>query len=268
MDKPIINSTSTISRSIPGGNLRRVMINCPIHGRIEVFEATDPFGEVITGGCTKCQDERREVEVVKVRQSLEDPILKFKRMMLVAGIPEDYFEESFDTFTFKGFNDPHRDLVDQCRLFVMNKDRTLVMVGDTGVGKSHLGCSILREFLQQGRSAQYVTEGSLLRRIKATFSRRSGLTEDEVVRNFTVCDCLVIDEMGLAPWSEYSVQALADIIDTRVSRLRKTVFLGNMEVQVFKAHLSDASISRINMGRVFEVAGDDYRKLRRRRELV
>ncbi|PKL33102.1 MAG: hypothetical protein CVV45_09310 [Spirochaetae bacterium HGW-Spirochaetae-10] len=188
--------------------------------------------------------------------------------MIDAGIPDDYLDESFQTFAFNGWDDPHRVFVEYAQLFAENRDRTLVVLGKPGVGKTHVACSMLREMIVQGSTALYVTEGALLRQIRSTFSKKGGPTEEDVFRRYTSCDVLVMDEMGIAPWSEYSVQSLADIIDTRVSRKKKTVFLGNMDLGTFKKHLSDASISRISMGKTFEVTGDDYRKLKKRQGRV
>ena len=268
MDRPLTNAAQHIGKTTFGTKLRRVTIQCPKHGPVGVFSTIDQFGIEYTGKCLRCIEEQAMAETTELKQRREDPALQLRNRMIDAGIPDDYLDESFSTYTFDGWDDPHRGFVEYSRLFVENMERTLVLLGKPGVGKTHIACSILHEMLAKGLWVLYVTEGALLRQIRSTFSKRGGQTEEDVFKLYTACECLVIDEMGIAPWSEYSVQSLADIIDTRVSQKRKTIFLGNMDTGTFKRHLSDASISRINMGKTFEITGDDYRLLRKRRNRV
>ncbi|PKL21357.1 MAG: hypothetical protein CVV48_08280 [Spirochaetae bacterium HGW-Spirochaetae-4] len=268
MDRPLTNAAQHIGNTTFGTKLRRIIIQCPKHGPVGVFATTDQFGIEYIGKCLRCVEEESAAEATEFKRRREDPALQLRNRMIDAGIPDDYLDESFQTFAFNGWDDPHRVFVEYAQLFAENRDRTLVVLGKPGVGKTHVACSMLREMIVQGSTALYVTEGALLRQIRSTFSKKGGPTEEDVFRRYTSCDVLVMDEMGVAPWSDYSVQALADIIDTRVSRKKKTVFLGNMDMETFKRHLSDASISRISMGKTFEVTGDDYRKLKKRQGRV
>ena len=135
-----------------------------------------------------------------------------------------------------------------------------MILGTTGVGKTHLASAMIREYLKSGKSAKYIKEGVLLRLIKSTFGQK-GKTEQSVIDEFAEYDLLVIDEIGLSPWSEYNSQAITDIIDDRSNNGGKTVYLGNLDVDTFKQHFNDQCLSRIDSRKIIlglNVA--DYRK--------
>jgi DNA replication protein DnaC len=236
-------------------------IQCPVHGRVTVVACLDLEGKVYHGKCPRCETERLLQEKAEVEIRRMDPEMLLRSRMEAAGVPPLYMDQSFDTFREDGYSDPRRETRMEFQRFVGSQSLNLVLLGTPGVGKTHLGIALIREMLKTGRSARYVKEGVLLREIKATFGRK-GETEQDVIDRYASYDLLVIDEVGLSPWTEYNSQAISDMLDDRGSAMFKTVFLGNLTAKEFKQHFNDQCISRIGYKSVnLELNTRDYRRV-------
>ncbi len=218
---------------------------CRIHGEFTAFRLVDTItGEVHDSRCPTCTLEAQDDEKRAVVMELEDPKVKFRRRLQDAGVPLNFLESTFENFKVKGYDDPRYGAKQEFVQFLDNSYLNLILAGPVGVGKTHLGCALVREALVRGTSAYIIKEGALLRQIKATFGRKD-ITEQNVIDRFARYQILVVDEIGLSPWTEYNSQALTDIIDDRANNRVKTVYLGNMNDETMKSHFNDQCLSRI-----------------------
>ena len=234
---------------------------CKKHGPYMAFTTRHHIsGERMISGCPKCSLERANAEKAVFMEKQQDPEIILQRRLALSGVPEDYQAHSFASYTVDGYDDPRHGIMEEFKRFLDTDRKNLLLIGPTGVGKTHLGCSLIRESLERGRTAHYVKEGYILRQIKSTFGR-NGKTEQDIIDKYASYDLLVIDEIGLSPWTEYNNLALSDIIDDRSSKNVKTVYLGNITVQDYKAHFNDQCRSRIETRSVsLQLAVKDHRK--------
>lgn len=242
--------------------MERVEIYCPIHGTVNVFRAVID-GQVIQGPCPKCHEEQvcaeeaARAEAVKQRES--DPSMQVKMHLVAADVPEDKLECRFANF------DVHSDLLNEtvsyAKEVASGYKRSLVLLGPTGVGKTHLGCAVLAAAALQGRSIRYTKEPRLLRDIRSTFGRKTGPTEAEVFKGFITPEVLVIDELSDEPLSKYEQTIIDDLVDDRITRNKATVLISNATADAYKSHLSDKVRSRLaERGATFQIVGDDWRR--------
>jgi len=223
----------------------RISGECPVHGTYTAFRWSDPItGEIYDSKCPTCTSEAEAAEKQKIIVEREDPKVKFRIRLQNAGVPLKYLEDSFENFKYKDFEDPRYEAKQEFIQFLDDSRANLILAGPVGVGKTHLGCALVREALLRGRTAHIIKEGALLRQIKATFGRKD-ITEQDVIDRFARYHFLVIDEVGLSPWTEYNSQALTDIIDDRANNKVKTVYLGNMTSEDMARHFNDQCLSRI-----------------------
>lgn len=133
--------------------------------------------------------------------------------------------------------------------------RCLTFVGKPGTGKTHLACAIARRVMQDGRTALFVSVSDLIRSVRATWGKKTGKTEEDVLNAYTAVDLLVIDEVGAQYGSEAEQVTLFEVIDRRYKNLRPMIVLSNLPVQsddpdqpTLKAFLGDRGFDRLREG--------------------
>ena len=90
-----------------------------------------------------------------------------------------------------------------------------------GTGKNHLALAIARHAITEHQSsAIFTTALKIAREYKSTWSKNSTRTEDEVIRQFTKPDLLIIDEVGVQFGSEAEKMIMFEIINTRYERMK------------------------------------------------
>ena len=87
----------------------------------------------------------------------------------------------------------------------------LVLVGQTGVGKTHLAASIWNERMRQGETAFFAFVPELLDHLRYTFAPNSATTYDELFERVKGAELLVLDDLGAqatTPWAQEKLYQL------------------------------------------------------------
>lgn len=124
----------------------------------------------------------------------------------------------------------------------------MILRGNPGTGKNHLAIAIARVIADQGYTALLLTVGELIARVRATWSRDSPETEDDVVRRFADVDLLVLDEIGRQHGSESERLTLFQVIDGRYRLMRPTVVITNLPADQIPDYLGVAAYDRLREG--------------------
>lgn len=154
---------------------------------------------------------------------------------------------------------------------------SLFITGPAGTGKTYLGVAMLKEWMYatvKERSSwsdedkrrtsppswTWETVPELLLTLRGSFKDHSRYTEQEVIKDFSDPDLLILDDMGAEKSSEYSIQSLYLIIDRRYSSQSKTIITSNLSLGQIAEKVGDRIASRIaGMCRVIELRGKDRR---------
>ena len=172
---------------------------------------------------------------------------------LALEMPEKLRGCSFDNFQVQSHT---RQMFDAARRLV---DRNgaglgLMLLGDVGVGKTHLAAAIANAEIAAGRSALCGTVPDLLSRISASWESDTE-TELQVLRPFFECSLLVLDDLGtesVHPWVE---ERMYRIINHRYTYGRRLVITTNVGLEVIQARYDKrGNLSGQN------VKGPDYRR--------
>jgi DNA replication protein DnaC len=139
---------------------------------------------------------------------------------------------------------------------------SLILMGDPGVGKTHLAVAIVQHTISKGRSAIFAPVVTLLDAMKSAFDTNS---VDDIMRDLRQVDCLVLDDIGAHKDTPWAGERLYEIINTRYndkSQLVATVNASNPKELQSRIGVNGAQIeSRLcEMGAVYSVHGSDYRK--------
>ena len=94
----------------------------------------------------------------------------------------------------------------------VNRGKSLIFVGKTGTGKTHLGTAIVMGALRKGFVAKIVDCSLLLSEIYETYGKDdAGRAKGEaakLIRAYIDLDVLVIDEIGRSPISSHGADRL------------------------------------------------------------
>lgn len=111
--------------------------------------------------------------------------------------------------------------------------RSLVIIGPIGVGKTHMGCSIIHEWTKN-KSALYTTALSMSREII-----HAGPIK------YIEPSLLVIDEVGRQFDTEAEKQRVFEVVNERYQNERPTAFIGNVRMKDFADLMGAGALDRI-----------------------
>ena len=122
----------------------------------------------------------------------------------------------------------------------------LLMVGGTGLGKTHLSTSIARRVIERGYEVRYDSVQNVL----AAYEHdrfRSGRDEadDERSRVYVDAELLILDDLGTEMVNSFSLSSLYHLLNTRINQEKPTVISTNLMEEELQTKYSDRIFSRL-----------------------
>ncbi len=147
-------------------------------------------------------------------------------------------------------------------------DRGLVLMGNVGVGKTHLAVSILKGLTERGFSCLFYEFGSLMKEIQDSYNPNTHASELGVLAPVLNADVLVLDELGGSKPTDWVRDTMAHVINTRYNDKRLTIFTTNYtddrrteRDEVLEDRIGTRLRSRLyEMCKTVRIDGPDYRK--------
>lgn len=136
------------------------------------------------------------------------------------------------------------------------KGRGMVMLGATGLGKTHLSLAIASRVIERGFSAVYVSTPEILRTLDREQFRK---TDENTMSLVTGCDLLILDDLGAEANSERNVSMVYELINSRINRLLPIIINTNLTLNEMKSRYGDRLFSRIISMDVLMFFGTDNR---------
>lgn len=207
------------------GVVGRTPANCDVHGP---FEAVLLRSTGEPSGCPICARDKRETEELARKRS------DFSRTQRsLARIPQRFASKTLAGYQVE--NDGQRVAVAACADYIdefsrhRRAGRCMLLLGNVGTGKTHLGCAIVNTLIDQHMvKAIYRTVGTILGDIRETFANQITGAEAYIMRQLTDADLLVLDEVGATKKSEFELATLFSIINGRYEQGRPTVIISNL----------------------------------------
>ncbi len=177
-------------------------------------------------------------------------------------VKESKLGKRFRTRTFETFqvNDKNREAYQTAKQYTEKfkeylEDGTgLLLTGTYGTGKTHLAAAICHELIKQGYQPIFGTMITLLGKIKATYSDdESAETEERIINTYLNCDLLIIDDLGKEKVSEWTLEKLYYVINSRYEDCLPIVITTNYDPEKLVRRLTvkdnfetaEAIVSRI-----------------------
>lgn len=232
--------------------------HCEIHGDYTSRLLT--FGGMIRGRWTSCPDcnkareeaEAEERRIAEQRAKQE----RIERRLQSAGIPPRFRHKVFPTFQADTSAKQHS--LDLSMQFANSFDEKLkngasmVFSGTPGTGKSHLACAIAQHVMEAGYTAIYLTAMDLIRLVRSTWRRDSERSEEDVIRELSRVDLLVLDEVGMQYGSEGEQVIMTDIIDQRYRNSLPLIVITNQDRKGLTEYLGHRAFDRLRDGGTWE----------------
>jgi DNA replication protein DnaC len=130
-----------------------------------------------------------------------------------------------------------------------NPSDSLLLMGGTGLGKTHLSTAVAGVVLNAGYDVFYTTAVGMVGEFEMQRFGNSGAAGDmgtaaDTSRYFD-CDLLIIDDLGTEVINQFTVSALYNVINTRLSLRRPTIISTNFTQEELRRRYWDRITSRL-----------------------
>ncbi len=206
---------------------------------------------------------------------LGEPAARSRQRAIERRIREARFRENktltdFD-WKFNGQAIDHAQIEQLATGEFVRRHENLVMVGQSGVGKSHLLQALSRRYCEQGYRVRYTTSADLLEDLRASLADQ---TLPRRVRYWSRFDLVVIDEFGFDRIERSECPQAANlfykVIDARSGK-RSTALATNIDFDAWSEYLGDPPLAMAFLDRIVDgaillkIRGKSYRAHRVRK---
>ena len=171
---------------------------------------------------------------------------------------------TFELFDVNKYPENARNIMQKifefCKNYAYNfkKDsQSILFLGNTGLGKTHLSLSIAGIVLEQGYSVIYGSLSNLLTKIEREHFTENSTSTLESAYN---CDLLILDDLGAEFATPFTKSVVYDIINTRILDSKPIIISTNLSVAELEKTYTQRVVSRIfGCYRCFNFLGNDIR---------
>lgn len=226
--------------------------------------------------CPKCKDTGY---VGVERCSCLEGLLKAEAHAWLGTVaPAD--RSTFDSFTLSVYPDsamgdstvvPRKrmgEILDFCRRYADSftlASGSLLFLGQTGLGKTHMSLAIAHAVTERGYGVLYISAQQLMDRLESEkFSRSPESDYRENLHIVLSCDLLVLDDLGTEFSTSFTASTLYNIVNTRMTEKRPVVISTNLDPAGIEEKYGQRMASRLLCEyRVLKFFGKDIRFLRK-----
>ncbi len=122
----------------------------------------------------------------------------------------------------------------------------LILVGNNGIGKTHLACSIANKLIENGTPVIYGTLINLLAELRNSYDTDNNISEMEIIKLYENVDLLIIDDLGKEKPSEWGLEKLFTIINSR--------YENNLPVIITTNYNQNSLVERLSLNGEIETA--------------
>ena len=139
---------------------------------------------------------------------------------------------------------------------------SLLFLGGTGLGKTHLSTSIARKVIERGYDVYYNSAVGMISDFEfRRFGNSLASEGNDDTSRYVECDLLIVDDLGTEVVNQFTLSCLYYVINTRLNLQKPTIISTNMMPAELRKIYSDRISSRL-MGeyQVVPFYGTDIRK--------
>ncbi len=154
------------------------------------------------------------------------------RVMERARIPKRYEHCDFESYSTEVASTQQERLsLQQAKLsaqsFVRDypgsSEKGLLLMGPSGVGKTHLAVAAVKELIQRGHAGLFCDYRELLKEIQASYNPASESTEMRILEPIRTVEILVLDDLGASKPSDWVRDIVGIVLNARYNESRTTI---------------------------------------------
>lgn len=140
---------------------------------------------------------------------------------------------------------------------------SILMSGETGLGKTHLSLAIAGEVIKKGKGVIYASAQNLLNRLENEKFGRSDKSDTEL--NLIDCDLLILDDLGSEFRTQFTVSAIYNIVNSRLLSSKPTIISTNLtHKEIDSAYTSRIASRILSEYTLLQFDGTDIRQIKTR----
>lgn len=217
--------------------------------------------------CKECAD-TGFIDGVRMCRCFREELIK--ATIISSGIGHLIEKQSFDNFDLDWYKDNPENYEQMkknlngikryCKDFAKSREN-LLLIGETGTGKTHISTAIAREIINLGYDVIYDSVQNIIADFEDDKFRR-GYNGDELKsEKYLECDLLIIDDLGTEFTTQVTVSCIYNLLNTRYNKGLTTIISTNLSHDELARKYEDRIYSRIvGIGtKVVPFAGRDKR---------
>jgi len=190
----------------------------------------------------------------------------YKRRYNAAKLPANKRLEEFD-FSFQTSLDT-RQVSDIATCVFIKEKSNVILLGDSGTGKTHLAISFSLKALQKDYTVRFTTVSDMLYELHISKADNS---YHKLLKRFIDYDLLVLDELGFKSLPKYACDDFFNIISKRYEH-KSTIITTNKPLDEWNDIFEEKVLTRAIVDRVmhhatiFNIKGKSYRTRKLKQE--
>ena len=183
-----------------------------------------------------------------------------REALVLAGIENSGFaslihEQSFENFSLDYYskNANNLEIMRRNRDFLLSyaegfDERTspsILLMGGTGLGKTHLSSATARRIINRGKDVFYTGAIDLFEQFELQRFKSYSNEPNELIERYFECDLLIIDDLGTEMINQFSVSTLYNLVNDRLTRRKPTIISTNLSKDDIKKKYTDRITSRL-----------------------
>lgn len=140
--------------------------------------------------------------------------------------------------------------------------QSLLFLGGTGLGKTHLSTAVARVVIERGYDVYYNSAVGMISDFEyRRFGNGVAQSDGDDTARYTECDLLIIDDLGTEVVNQFTLSCLYHVLNTRLNFGKPTLISTNLTSSELRKTYSDRITSRL-MGEYLLIPfyGTDVRK--------
>lgn len=237
-------------------NFTQTNEKCPICGKPLSKFKIEGLGRTWNVGSKRCHCQT-ELEEQKKREEEQEKRKKYlEKLFTQSRLGEHFKNISFDDYRIVPENkEIFFRVKEYAENFRANKNRSIILSGMVGRGKTLIASAAMNLILKKGYSAIFVSVPDLFSKLFATYKNDSTTTEEQILRGLADCDLLLLDEIASKKpkldrdnnyiTDDWLGEKLFQIINSRYMNKRATIFTTNCDIKELCLRLGERTFSRM-----------------------
>ena len=169
-----------------------------------------------------------------------------------SGIGDLVETQNFDNFSldfYEGKNRLYMEanlhiLKEFAKEFEPKKSCNYILMGKTGLGKTHLSTAVAKVVIEKGFRVVYDSVNNIMSDFQEQRFRGT-VSEDEISSRYYECDLLIIDDLGCEVANQFTISCIYNLLNSRINNRRSTIISTNLTGAELREKYDDRITSRI-----------------------